>query len=160
MKSNIIVVGLNYDFSKCVAKELSNFFDMFFLDANDLIEYSLIDAKNMQLICGIEYYEKEKRKIIVGINQYENTIVNIPHNILLEGDTILKLRQNAIIIYLEISKSLIEKEQSKNGNFTTETIAYKELNFLLKQKADVSIDCATLSVKSTLEKVILKLREL
>lgn len=160
MKLNILVVGLNYDFSKSVAKELSNYFDMFFLDTDDLIEYSLMDVKKMQIVCGIEYFEKEKNKIIKSLNQYENTIINMHHKMFLEGDTSTVVGTNALIIYIGMNKALLHEENQKNGNLTVETIAYAELDNLLKLKSNISVNCDSLSVDSALKKILLKLKEI
>ncbi len=154
MKDNILLVGLHYEFTGQVAKDLSNKFDMFFLDVNQLIEYSLIDTKNIQLICGKDYFENQKKQVILSVKQYENTIINFPYSVYLEDNMVKEMSENAFVIYLKLTKSQIKKLNKENGEFNIEELAFAEISKLLEKKSDLSIKCADLSVENAINSII------
>jgi len=160
MKSNILLVGLDYEFIKKVATKLADSFDMFFLDANRLIEYSLIDVENVKLKCGIEYFEKEVKKIILSVKDYENAIISFPYNLYLKNE--IELKSGAITILLKINRRQLEKlnlNKDANNQLSTEILTCEELNILLEKATNMSVDIKTLDVDSCVEEIINTLRQ-
>lgn len=162
MKSNILLVGLDYDFIKSVANELANKFDMFFLDVNDLIEYNLIDTKNVKVTCGVEYFEKVEKKIALSVTEYENTVINFPYSLFLNANFSNVLSKRALTIFIKMDKETLAKENFKNGQnkLSIEILTSDELNKLLEEKVDLVVENSTLNTKICIDDIIEKLKEL
>ncbi len=142
MKSNIVIVSLNYNLSKNVSLCLANKLDMYFLDVKDLIEYSLIDTRRVELLCGEKYLKKQEKNVIMGVACYENTIINFPYEQLLDEDYYRAIGKSSTIIYLGASKELLLQQSLKKKaqeNLSMELIAFEELDNLLTQKSDITI---------------------
>ena len=155
MKGNILFVGLDYEFTKSVARELSNVFDMFFLDVNDLIEYSLIDVKNVKDVCGIEYLEKEKKRVALSVSHYENTVINFPYSVFIEKGMSEELSKSTLTIFLNLNKQELTKLNDKNDNsLSIELITFKELSTHLERKVDISVKCNSIKVENWIESVV------
>jgi len=155
MKKNILLVGLDYDFVKNITYELANKFDMFFLDVQDLIEYRIIDKKNMQTLCGIEYYQREERGIIKEITQYENTLTNIPYSLIL-NDEYYKLLKNHKIIFINLKKEFLEKLnllKNEANNLIIELLTYEELLQLVIKKSNTIVEIDSLDISECVNKI-------
>lgn len=156
MRGNILIVGLDYQFVKDVAYELSKEVDMFFLDVNDLLEYRIIDKQNMQLVCGMEYFEKEQRKIIMGVTKYENTIVNFPYSKILNEEYAEEILSKTKFVYLKLTKKNLEclnKQKNEENKLDLELITYKEFNSLLSKKADYVVSLQSTDKKDAVSKL-------
>ena len=64
MKTNLVVVSLIDSMTKQVASKLANDFDLYFADINDILEYNLFNAGDIEKNCGLEYLNKLKQKTI------------------------------------------------------------------------------------------------
>lgn len=156
MKSNILLVGLDYKYIKSVATQLSGIFDMHYLDIKDLIAYNLIDEQNVLDTAGIEYYKSQVHKIVLSACDYENTIINIPYDLFLKDAIANELNKTSMSIFINIDKQTLIKnnenvtEENKN---TLAIIAYDEYCLLLNQKTNLQID-ADNNIKNTVEKIL------
>ena len=74
MKKNIVILSLSNNYSRDIGKRLADFFDMFYIDLNDILEYNLVD-ENMLKTAGREYFETERTKIVKGLSHYENSLI-------------------------------------------------------------------------------------
>ena len=162
MKSNILLVGLDYDFVKSVANELANKFDMFFLDVNDLIEYNLMDTKNVKVTCGIEYFEKVEKKIALSVAEYENTVINFPYSLFLNANFSNILSKRAITIFIKMDKETLVKEnfRRKENKLSIEILTCEELNKLLTEKAEMVVENSTLNTKICIDDIINELKKI
>lgn len=155
MKGNILLVGLDYSFVKCVGTGLAEKLDLFFLDVNDLIEYRIIDKEKMQIVCGMEYFEKKKRNVIFEISDYENTIVNIPYDIVLNKEYKEVLKKSTLI-FLNFNKELLEKfnkSRKEENKLDIELITYEELTKLLLELADYSVIVESENIEKNIESI-------
>ena len=98
---------------------------MFFLDVQDLINYSLIDPKNVELVCGIDYYEK-----------------NITSNALI---IFIDINKKALEEY--------SKSAKVQNNLLVEILAYEELTKVIKQRAEIIIPCNEYNVSSCVNEI-------
>ena len=85
MKPNVILIGFDQIFNKKIGMYLADKLDMFFVDVEELIEYNLINSKEALLKCGRDYIEKEERKTVRSVSEYENTIASISYDIFLNN---------------------------------------------------------------------------
>lgn len=143
MKSNIVLVGLDYIFVKKMADNLSASLDMFYLDIEDLIRYNFKDEDDTISKVGYEYYSKQIKKLVCSASTYENTIINCPYDLLLNNEIWQKLKQSATIVFVDIPKAILTK---LNDNYPTtqkieiQLLTYKELTKEIKSKADLFVN--------------------
>lgn len=162
MKSNILLVGLDYEFIKILALKLADYFDMHYLDVQDLIEYSLMDKENIKVKCGIEYLEKEEQKIARSVQSYENTIINFPYSLYLKNSNHIYLQDTAITIFIKINNTYLYNLNSKKdliNQLTLEIITQNELNQVLENKTNINIDIKNLNENECVKQIIEKLKE-
>lgn len=152
MSGSILFVGLDYDFVKKVAYECSKKLDKLFLDAKSLIEYNLIDIEKLKVVCGVEYFEKEQKKVISSLSEYENVVISFPYNLIL-NDEYFDYVKNLKIIFIEIDKQTLNntnKTMPKENNLNIEILAYEELTNVLRDR------CTKIIVAKTEEEFIEK----
>ncbi len=143
MKSNIVLVGLDYIFVKKMADNLSASLDMFYLDIEDLIRYNFKDEEDTISKVGYDYYNKQIKKLVFSASTYENTIINCPYDLLLNNEIWQKLKQSATIVFVDIPKAILTK---LNDNYPTtqkievQLLTYKELTKEIKSKADLFVN--------------------
>lgn len=142
MVKNVVLVGLCYNFVGNVANTLAEKTGKFFLDVNKLIEYSLIDIERAKLICGLDYIQKEQSKIIKSLKNYENTIINLPYDFLLnnEFDDVFK---DSYIIFINLSKDVllnINKGLEDNFNLNVDLMVFDEICKLITGRANLTIN--------------------
>ena len=156
------MVGLDYEFIKSVANELANKFDMFFLDVNDLIEYNLMDTKNVKVTCGVEYFEKVEKKIALSVAEYENTVINFPYSLFLNANFSKVLSKRALTIFIKMDKETLVKENFRKGDnkLSIEILTCEELNKLLSEKVDIVVENTTLNTKICIDDIVEKLQQL
>lgn len=162
MKSNILLVGLDYDFIKDVANALAGKFDMFYLDVKDLIEYTLIDAKDVQVKCGLEYFKKIETKIALSAAEYENTVINFPYELFLNANFSNILGKRAVTIFIKMDKETLIKDNFKNAEksvLSIEILTCDELNKMLTNKTDIQVEHDALDINMCVDDIIKKLKE-
>ena len=108
MKQNILFVSLNNDFSRQLGKEVANQLEMFFVDVDDMLQYSLVD-ENMLLKSGREYFDKQEKKVIRGITAFQNVLIVGNFETLSKFDYLAEICQNATLVYLKFSKQKLSK---------------------------------------------------
>ncbi len=113
MKSNIVLVGLDYELTKLIGGELSTSLDMFFLDINDLIKYNFKNEQETTSKVGYEYYSKQVNKLAMSASGYENTIVNCPHDLFLKDEINQKLKQTGLAVFVNIPKNILKQRDEK-----------------------------------------------
>ena len=162
MKSNILLVGLDYDFIKALALKLADCFDMHYLDVKDLIEYSLMDKENMKIKCGLEYVEKQEQKIAKSVGEYENAIINFPYEFYIKNNNHIYLQDNSITIFIKINKNFLHNLNSKKdeaNQLVVELITENELSEMLQNKTEAYVNIKSLNEDECVKDIIEKLKE-
>ena len=150
MKKNIVILSLSNNYSRDIGKRLADFFDMFYIDLNDILEYNLVD-ENMLKTAGREYFETERTKIIKGLSHYENSLIVGNLELFFEQNNIVYLKNNYIIIYLHSAKNKVE-EYEKQFEFQRNLIAFEEEDKICKLFKDIQIE-ANVDVESDLQNI-------
>lgn len=145
MKPNLVVVGFEYEFNKKLCIYLADKLDMFFVDVKELIEYDLVNSKEALLRCGKEYIEKEERKTVRNVSEYENTVVNIPYDLFVNNRDFFK--NNNINIFIKPFKA-----------DDIDMIVMEDRIALLKNDCKIFIENRENSVESCYNKIITKLK--
>lgn len=102
MKTNIILVGFNESVIKDASKKLAKFFDLYYADAEALIEYYLTNSeKNIENLCGIEYLNELKEHIMFEISHYDNSLIYIPLSIYASDTNCEQLSKNGYVVFVD-----------------------------------------------------------
>lgn len=160
MRGNILFVGLDYEHIKKIANQISQKFDMFFLDVKDLIQYNLIDTKNVKSICGEEYLQKEENKIALSVKNYVNTLINFPHELFLKDHNSNQLKESAITIYLRLDKKTLNnlnKTKNATNNLDLSLIAFKELDKIIASSVDFVVNISD-DEKESIESILKEMK--
>lgn len=155
MKDNILLVGLDYEFVKLVGQEIAISHNMHFLDTNDLIEYSLINSQNVKEVCGVEYFEREQKKTIFSMLEYENIVVNFPYSLILNEEYYSAFKKN-VIIFIDLNKETLEKLnnlRNDDNNLIVEILAFEELKKALKNKAHCVVSVNNEDIKNCVKNI-------
>ena len=139
--NKIIVVSLCDQYTRKVAKNLSNTLGMLFCDTKDMIEYELIDYKTLEEKCSKTYLQKKEKDVIKHIASYENVVVAISYDYLIHNLKLLKT--GSLIVYLKLTKKFIKENAT-----AVEVISYDERDEKLKE-----ICKATVTLRNTDENV-------
>ena len=145
MKPNLVVVGFEYEFNKKLCIYLADKLDIFFVDVKELIEYDLVNSKEALLRCGKEYIEKEERKTVRNVSEYENTVVNIPYDLFVNNRDFFK--NNNINIFIKPFKA-----------DDIYMLVMEDRIALLKNDYKIFIENSENSVESCYNKIITKLK--
>ena len=150
-----------FHFVKNVANELAKKFDMFFLDVKDLIEYNLMDTKNVKVTCGLEYFEKVEKKIALSVTEYENTVINFPYSLFLNANFSNLLSRRALTVFIKMDKETLVKENFRKGEnkLSIEILTCNELNKLLQEKVDIVVENSTLNTKICIDDIVSKMKK-
>lgn len=145
MKTNLVVVSLIDSMTKQVASKLANDFDLYFADINDILEYNLFNAGDIEKNCGLEYLNKLKQKTIKEIGSYENTLISISNNLFIADDNAQNLKKYGTVVFLNYSKQIIHNyinalsSQEEKNTFNVMMLAYNEIIKLCHENCDIEI---------------------
>ena len=146
MKTNIVVISLLDRFNKEIAIKLSENYDMYLADVADILEYNLVNEGEIEKICGADYLNSLKDKIIKEVSTYENTLITMPHNIFLEKSNAEYFKQYCTIVFLKFPEKVLKKIEKKTKKDKTRkemkmlALTYKEHTKMCEDISDVTID--------------------
>ena len=141
VKNNILILCLNNQYARQIAKGLSSELEMFYLDINDILEYNLIND-DMLDYAGQDYFEKEKLKTIKGLTQYESTMFAGNFELLSQDQNLETLAKSAVIVYIGLTKDFLElQDKNSDEKFKHTLLAFEEEDNFCKSSADVVCNC-------------------
>ena len=140
---NVIMVSLDEKFCKKVAKSLSDRLSMFFADCKEMVEYDLINPKEVLEKCGLEYFKKRERAVINNCSQYQNTVVSIDADVFLENTDLF---DKSLIIYLRLDKTKV--------SLIVNRLSFEGYDEHLQDNADISLKLDNKITAETVKKII------
>lgn len=146
MKTNLVIIGWDEKATKNLAKQISTSFDKIYADVEDLLEYYLTDSQtNIKQLCGVEYLDELKSKIMKEISNYDNAVIYLPLYLFVSQDNWKVLSKNAFIIFIDIKDCLI-KDMYVSDPLPQQQIALKTLTLrnridFCRLKCDCKITC-------------------
>lgn len=146
---NIVLVSLDEKFCKSVSSVLASKLDMFFASCKDLIEYDLINPKDVLDKCGIEYLKKREKGVVENCASYENTIIAINYDLFKDY---FQLFSKSAIIYLAFPREKISN--------TISNIVFEKRDKFLSENANIKINIEKKLKVNTANKIIERLGEL
>ena len=161
MKSNIVIIGLDYEYNINIGQALSNVTDMYFLDVLEYINYSLFSREEMLDKCGIEYLEQQENSAIKSCSNFENTVMCIPYQYFFRNENYKLFQQSCFIIYLHFSKEklLTVFKKLSSSTLTVDLIAYNDREGNLCKVADKKIIVGNKQQKTIINEILKLVRE-
>ena len=157
---NILVVCADKDFRKDVAKLLASKINCIYLDVNDLLELEILNSGDV----GLSHYqealhEMEKRAIKRAL-AYKNCIISVSHDVFVANDN-FRLLANLNKIYIRISKGYLIAKTKKDDKYKLEQelCLFDEIDGLIKDVCDISIDQDIKSVNDICDEIISYLKQ-
>ncbi len=141
-KKNLLILSLSNNYSRQIGKKVADFFELFFVDLNDILEYNLVDSKMLET-AGHDYFEKEQQKVIKSVGEYESTVVVGDTELFLSGKNMSHFLNDFVVVYFQFSKENLDILESEYENKRL-LYAYKEEDKIFKNYANFVID-ATIS---------------
>ncbi len=159
MKTNIVLIGFLNNVTKKISEKLALDFGLYFADAEGMLEYNLTNEEEIEKLCGVEYLNGLKQKILKDISSYENTVISIPYSIFSANNNYEMFKKNCTIVFLnfseEILKYKIQLTQDENLKKAEEAflIAYNERTQFCKDNCNLSIDISKYEIENVYKKV-------
>ena len=138
LERNLAILCLSNNYGKIFGKKVADFLEMFYVNIEDILEYNLI-SEDMLKSAGIEYFEKEKQKIIDAITDYDNSLFVCNLNTFFEKDNISKFKPNCVVIYLRFDRNCLENIE-QNYEIKRRLYAFEEEDKLCVHFADIVVD--------------------
>ena len=163
MESNIIVIGLDYKYNLMIGKCLADAMSLYFLDADEYVNYALFSRKDMQEKCGIAYLEKQENSAINSCLEFENTVITLPYLYLSRNKSNKKFKNNATIVYLYFSKENLTKKINSNSfseTLSIDVIAFDDRDKELTDMCDIKIYVRNKKKNTVLKEILDKLRSI
>src|SRR5574344_1003235 len=165
LNCNFIVISLANKNIKKICKSFAKKIGYYYLNTEEMIDYSLVDKKEMVEVCGIDYMKKEETKVIKSINEYENTVISMTYetysnnisNINKENKVIflniikkqLEEEYNILKEQLESQKTKSDKKSNLLSNLGISLIAFEERNKFLKKNCNIEVKCDISNIEET-----------
>lgn len=146
MKQNLMILCYDFDVSKIIANQLSEYFSMGVLDLIDLFNFDSIPRTLHDMIDlnGEEFVIKKLTKIANSECDYEGIIFVSPIKIIsLCRENFSKFKENNLIVYLGIDSQNKNSvfENNKDSLLLNDPVTFKnDEEYIQKNLADICID--------------------
>lgn len=153
VKQNVLFVGLSDQYARSVAECIADKLGLYFLDLDQLIDYSIIDKYNVKKVCGIKYLEDEEKRVITSVNDYERTVISVKYGTFVKYNNIFS--EKTLVVYLKLNHKTLNKLNEKESiNVGINDIIFEERNKYLKKNCDIVFNCDILNLESDLDKLL------
>ena len=144
---NIFLIGFIKEDLSVVGQALCEKLDFFYLNAEEMIKYSLGEKDKIKEICGIDYLNQEERKVVYSLNGFERTVASMAYETFVNN--LEAISSSNIIIYLRQTKgkflkrveSLIKTEipNENLNNYLINEIVFEQRDKFLKKNCNLTI---------------------
>ena len=149
-KNKFLIVGLVDDFIDQLSADLAFDNDLYYLNVEQLINYSILEKQNLIKTCGVKYFKSQEEKIISSLKDYENILAYIKYSTFVEYFE--KLKEIFKIIYFKIDiKDIKENKQNKFATENLNDVVFEERDKFLKNNCDITINCDINNMKQNLK---------
>ncbi len=159
MKTNIVLIGFFKEFTKQIGKKLALDFGLYYADVEEMIEYNLMNEKEIEELCGVDYLNNLKNKIIKDLSCYENTLITIPYNMFITNKNYDMFKSYCTIVFLNFSRDFIKEEINKSQDKTIKNdgnvflLAYEERTKFCIDNSDISINITQSDLDNSYKKI-------
>ncbi len=125
---NIVILGIDYEYNIHIAELLTKSLDMYFLDVNHYLSYSLFSRSEMLAKCGLEYLNRQENLVVKSCADFENTIMCIPYNNFFREEIYKNFLEKSYIIYLYFSKEKLQEKQCSSNDLGVDLLVFDDRN--------------------------------
>lgn len=157
MKTNIVILGLDYEYNLDIAQLLADKTSLYFLDVKQYLNYSLFSRQEMEAKCGIDYLIKQENSVVKSCADFENTIICMPYMYFFRDNIYQRFFDNCEIIYLYFSKQKLQKiayNNSSDNTLAIDILAFEDRNADINKISNIKV-CVSNKNKQTVVKEIL-----
>ena len=104
MNNLYVIFGLIPDKTANIAKLIADRKDLYYLSVNDLIEYEFSKVVFDYEICNHDYYQTKIKKLVLGIFDYENSLISIDVDNLLNENVLEVAKNKSKLIFINFTK--------------------------------------------------------
>ena len=163
INKNILIVGLSDDFTRLFSSLLADKLDFYYLDVENLLEYSIMDRLKMEEVCGVRYLDEQEKKVIKSINDYQNTIISMKLDLFVGH--LKNILSSNILVYLKFQKDQLEnlnkllKSKSMN-EVVLNDLVFDERDKFLKKNCEIVVECDISNIDAGINDLIKKAENL
>ena len=157
MNKNIVILGLDFEYNIHIAELLVKSLDMYFLDVNHYLSYSLFSRSEMLQKCGLEYLTNQENNILRACADFENTIMCIPYTFFFRNEIYKDFLENSYITYVYFSKEKLKDCCSETNTLDIDLLVFEDRDMEMKRIANKVI-CVSNKKDKTVVNEILSLR--
>lgn len=160
---NIVLVGMDPDFTNNIAKLLSDQFGMYYLDSMELYRFDIQPYTFTYILkkYGIEYFRDKQSSSMKYVGSFSNTVITVESGALLYQKNLDILSKDSVIIYIAIDEQKLYKELIKKDYMSRDEYMFFCLNKreiltrdeVLKNIAEIVVDASHYDVNRCLEDV-------
>lgn len=160
MKKNIAIICLNDYLRKETAKLLAKSKKMHYLDIDELVDFELINRKQVSIKCGDVFLKKVERECVSRAMEYESCVFSISVDLYLANDNSVLL-DGCKIVYLSTEMHSIDLATIKNKKEKLKLQQALDINnsindFLVRTSKYVVENADIKSVEDVVEEIKLK----
>lgn len=147
MKSNfnkIYLLSLSDDLTQKIAKKLSDVLGMMFCDAEELLQYELIDIDGLKKFSTKAYLDESEQKVVNHIATFEDVVVKVGYDLFVRNKQTIK--NSGLVIFLDFPK--------QNVKNVANNLAFEQHKKDLQQNCDFCISLQTTDQKKVCDKII------
>lgn len=155
---NFCFVSLSRYFTEKVCEKLANSLELFYANADMLIDFELMDTKKFEDICGKDTLDNIEKKILNRACKYENTLLSLDSKRIVNEDNLRIVKKNCIVFYLELPLDRYREQLSEELGLSNDLITipnnlYSDRNEKAKNVADIVIECKNISIDVLVKKI-------
>lgn len=140
---NILIVGLENQFCKIVAEELSERLQMHFTSCEGIVSYYVEERDLILQNIGLDYLKKKEKDAIKECANFSDCVLSIGYDLFKNN---YKLFTNSAICYIKLKKELLSDIKNK--------ITFSQRDEFLLSHCHVKIDLEKKDKRSACKKII------
>lgn len=157
---NIVVVGMDIDYTEKVSKILSEQFDMYYLNSMELYRFDIHPYTLSYVLkkFGKEYFREQQEGTVKYISSFSNTVITVESGALMYQYNLDLLTKDSLIVYIRMDEHTLNKRLQNRDYFSREEYNFFCLNKrelitrdeVLMNIAEVVVDASALSEQQCL----------
>ena len=146
---NILIVGLENQFCKMVAEQLSERLQMHYTSCEGIVSYYVNEKDLILQKVGLDYLKKKEKNAIKECSNYSDCVISIGYDLYKHN---FNLFTNSAICYLRLKKELLSDIKSK--------IAFPQRDEFLLSHCLLKIELERKDKRSACKKIIERLGDI
>jgi len=160
---NIVLVGMDPDFTQKVALLLAEQFEMYYMDSMELYRFDISPYTLSYVLkkFGLEYFREKQTDTMRYVASFSNTVITVESGALLYQTNLDILTKDAIVIYIKIDENKLFKRLQARDYLSREEYGFYCLNKrelisrdeVLTNICEVKVDASEYNEKKCLEDI-------